>query len=132
MFIAGDFNIGLYGVCQCLLNFMIQKDLYACNTSLNKQSARHITSWHGTTTARYPDSPDKTVKYKYWKQIEHVLCKSSYKVNITYDRSYGGALLKSDHKPVVACIMLNQMYLFHKKHKTSRDYKIMELESRRC
>ena len=100
--------MGMYGVGQrnsngqCLLDFMIEKDFYACNTSF-KHSARHITSWHGTTTAR--GDPDKTVKY--YEQIDYILCKSSYKVNITDRRSYGGALLKSDHKPVVARVTLH-------------------------
>ena len=147
VFVAGDFNsrlgrksdgdilsglsrnMGMYGVGQrnsngqCLLDFMIEKDFYACNTSF-KHSARHITSWHGTTTAR--GDPDKTVKY--YKQIDYILCKSSYKVNITDARSYGGALLKSDHKPVVARVTLHQKYLVHKKHKTSRKLDLKRLQ----
>ena len=94
VFIAGDFNsrlgrkssgdigsglsrnMGMYGVGQrnsngqSLLNFMIDHDLYACNTSF-KHPARHITTWKGTTTAR--GDPSKTVKY--YRQIDYILCK---------------------------------------------------------
>jgi len=107
------------------LNFMIEKDLYACNTSF-KHPSRHITTWHGTTTAR--GDPDETVKY--YKQIDYILCKSNYKVNISDARSYGGALLQSDHKPVVARIQLHQKYLVHKKHKTSRKLNVKRLQDR--
>ena len=149
VFIAGDFNsrlgsrsdgdvqaglsrnMGNYGVGQrnsngqCLLNFMVEKDLFACNTSF-KHPSRHITSWHGTTTSR--DDPDETVKY--YKQIDYILCKSNYKVNVTDARSYGGALLDSDHKPVVARVQLHRKYLVHKKHKTPRKLNVKRLQDR--
>ena len=95
---------------ESLLDFMIDHDFYACNTSF-KHPARHSTTWHGTTTSR--GNPDKTVKY--YKQIDYVLCKSNYKINATDSRSYGGALLSSDHKPVVTRFSLNRKYLVHKK-----------------
>ena len=146
VFIAGDFNsrlgrrtdcdimsglschIGRYGVGgrnsngKCLLDFMIDQNFYACNTSF-KHPARHTTTWHGTTTAR--GNPDKTVKY--YKQIDFILCRPKYKVNATDSRSYGGALLTSDHKPVVARFVLNRKYLVHKKHKTKKKLDIGRL-----
>ena len=136
VFIAGDFNsrlgrrsiadvraglshhIGNYGNGerntngQSLLDFMIQRDLYACNTCF-KHRARHITSWTSTTNAK--GDPSKTVKF--YRQIDYILCKSNYKVNLSDARSYGGAKLSSDHKPVVARFLLHQKYLVHKKHK---------------
>lgn len=135
LFIIGDFNsklgkrtqndlitsnhsgkIGRHGVGtrnengEQMLEFMVGEDLTACNTLFDHPS-RHKLTWQGENRKK-----NNTPIYA---QLDYILCRTRSTVLLKDSRSYGGATLRSDHKPVVARIRLDKHVLIHQNRKTS-------------
>ena len=132
MFHCGDFNsklgkrtraneqlgleglIGRHGIGtrnengEHLLEFMVKVDLTACNTLFDHPS-RHKLTWTGEHRTK-KNTP-------IYAQLDYVLCRRRSKVLITDSRSYGGAELRSDHKPVVTRLKMKNHVLLHKNKK---------------
>ena len=93
-----------------LLNFMISADLTACNT-LFQHPSRHEATWTGQKCINHRTK--ETIPL--YAQLDYILCKRRSTVMLKDCRSNGGATLSSDHKPVVARIVLKNHILLHKK-----------------
>ena len=142
LFIAGDFNarlgscsasdydsgvgnnIGRYGNGtrnengQMLLDFMVTHNLFACNTAFKKR-AKDTTSWKPTCAAKgRPKGSKDTVEF--YRQIDYILCRTSFKKCCFDAKSFPGDSVYSDHKPVVARFKLNCKYIVHKQHRPSQ------------
>ena len=142
LFIAGDFNarlgscsasdygsgvsnnIGRYGNGvrnengQMLLDFMITYNLFACNTAFKKW-AKDTTSWKATCAAKgRPKGSKDTVEF--YRQIDYILCRTSFKKCCFDAKSFPGDKVDSDHKPVVARFKLDCKYIVHKQHRPAR------------
>ena len=79
---------------EALIQFLLHHGLFASNTAF-EHASRHKTSWMG----KRPKCPS-TLYNPVYNQIDYVLCKTSAKSLLSNARSYGGATLSSDHKPV--------------------------------
>ena len=103
-----------------LLSFMGLNNLYATNTCF-KHPVRHITTrinhikdW---SAGRHSS---KTVPF--YSQIDYILCRSNLKSLLVNSRSYGGTLVKSDHKLVITKIDYNDIFLAYPKRSTTKRY----------
>ena len=81
-----------------LLNFLIQHNLFAANTSFPHKS-RHITTWRGEVKD-WSRPGHYTVPV--YTQIDYIICRRRSKGNLQDTRSFAGASLRSDHKFVMA------------------------------
>ena len=95
---------------EALLQFLIQQGLFACNTAFEHPS-HHKTTWTGWIP--HPSNPSTSIPD--YKQIDYILCKTTSKCLLTDARSYGGATLSSDHKPVVARLQFSILPLVWKR-----------------
>ena len=97
-----------------MLNFMISNDLTACNT-LFQHPSRHKTTWTGQKCI------NKRTKeiIPLYAQLDYILCKRRSVILVNDSRSYGGATLSSDHKPLVAKMRMNNHILLFKKYSPS-------------
>ena len=128
LFILGDFNsklgkrtyedvdcgfgryMGRYGNGtrndngESLLNFIIDNDLFATNTSF-KHKSRHVTTYTGWT--KDWSAGRRSAKTKpFYSQIDYILCRTRSKVMLQDARSFAGTIVDSDHKVVVTKIDL--------------------------
>ena len=88
---------------------------FACNTAFHHAS-RHKTTWTGwLKDQNAPSCSSKTVAI--YIQIDFVLCKQNAKLMLQDARSYGGATISSDHKPVVARLRFDRRCLMYKQPK---------------
>ena len=92
-----------------LLEFMVKEDPTACYTLFDYPS-RHKLTWTGEHRTKR-NTP-------IYAQLDYVLCRRRSKVLIMDSRSYGGAELRSDHKPVVTRLTLKNHVLIHKAKKS--------------
>lgn len=116
-----EFCLGTHGMGtrndngETLANFMTMKSLFACNTAF-QHASRHKTTWTGWL--RDPSAPPGTSKtVAVYTQIDFVLCKQNAKLMLQDARSYGGATMCSDHKPVVARLCFNRRCLVYRQPK---------------
>ena len=93
-----------------LINFMASTEMTACNTMF-QHSSRHKTTWTGQKCVDHRTK--RTIPL--YAQLDYILCKRRSVVMLDDCRSYGGATLCSDHKPVVARISLKNHVLLHRK-----------------
>ena len=84
-------------------------DLTACNTLFDHPS-RHKLTWTGENMKK---------KVPLYAHLDYILCKSRSTTLLKDCRCYGGAELRSDHKPVVARIRMDKHVLIFKNRKTS-------------
>ena len=85
---------------EALANFLAIHGFFACNTAFHHASS-HKTTWTGwLKDQNAPSGSSKTVAI--YTQIDFVLCKQNAKVMLQDARSYDGATISSDHKPMVA------------------------------
>ena len=143
MFVCGDFKskLGLItpedeetglscclgahdkGICNssgdALIQFLLHHGWFASNTAFEHASC-HKTSWTGWLNNQ--NAPVcSTVTEPVYSQTVYVLCKTSTKSLLNDARSYGGATLSSDHKPVVAtCNLANFPLMQRPKSKKSK------------
>ena len=80
-----------------------------------QHASRHKTSWTGWIKDPNVASSSTTLRPVY-NQIDYILSKASAKALLTDARSYGGATLLSDHKPVVACLQIAHIPLVWKQN----------------
>ena len=100
---------------EALANFLALQGLFACNTAFHHAS-RHKTTWTGwLKDQNAPSGSSKTVAI--YTQIDFVLCKQNAKLMLQDARSYGGATISSDHKPVVARLRFDRRCLMYKQPK---------------
>ena len=121
IFICGDFNarigklsdadldddvsqfVGSFGIGKRndsgshLLSFVINNDLFVCNTAF-KHKSRHIT----TRTGYIRDPSDHSKTKPIYSQIDYVLCRRRFKGTLVDSRAFGGTHTDSDHKLVCA------------------------------
>ena len=138
LYVCGDFNaklgklnksdkdaglgmcMGSYGMGkrnnngEALASFISAHGLFATNTAF-KHPVRHRTSWTGHI-ADPNAKTDSKATIAIFNQIDFVLCKIKSKPLLRDSRTYGGADLNSDHKPVVTRIRMENIILIHKKH----------------
>ena len=109
---VGRFGVGLRNSNgQRLLEFVVKHDLFVCNTSF-KHMSKHITTRTGW--AKDYSVPNSKVTKAYYTQIDYILCRSRSKSMLQDSRSYAGATLSSDHKIVLAKVVLGKPFMFHK------------------
>ena len=89
-----------------MLNFLIQHDLFAANTSFPHKS-RHITTWRGEVKD-WSRRGHYTVPV--FTQIDYIVCRKRSKGILQDARSFAGATLRSDHKFVMARLDLDNPY----------------------
>ena len=151
LYILGDFNsrlgklshsdtvfgyndfMGMYGSGkrnsngEHLLNFLVDKKLFACNTSF-QHPVRHITTRIGfMKDYSAPKNSHRTLPY--YSQIDYVLCSSRLKKLLVNSRSYGGTLVKSDHKIVITRFNFSDAHLVFPKQKPKMHFDITTLVS---
>ena len=103
-----------------LLKFLIDKKMYACNTSF-QHPVRHITTRIGyIKDYTAPRNSNRTVPY--YSQIDYILCRSNYKKLLVNSRSYGGTHIRSDHKIVIAKFNFQDSYIVYPKTKPQRHF----------
>jgi len=151
LFVCGDFNaklgkltsidketglstfLGSYGMGErnsngeALLNFISAHGLFATNTAF-KHPCRHRTTWTGHIADPKADSKATIPIYN---QIDFILCKLNSKPLLRDSRSYGGADVNSDHKPVVTRLSMDKIHLIHKRtnQKGATRYNLARLTS---
>ena len=103
-----------------LLKFLVDKKMYACNTSF-QHPVRHITTRIGyIKDYTAPRNSNRTVPY--YSQIDYILCRSNYKKLLVNSRSYGGTHIRSDHKIVIAKFNFQDSYIVYPKTKPQRHF----------
>jgi len=105
-----------------LAEFCDSNSLFACNTAF-KHPARHQTTWTGW---RHNSNGGPPIPV--YNQIDFVLCKQRQKALFTDARSYGGVIVDTDHRLVVARARLSRCYglwgLVNKPHSASTSSRI--------
>ena len=110
-----------------LLSFLVDKKLFACNTSF-QHPVRHITTRTGyIKDFTAPINSHRTIPY--YSQIDYILCRHRYKKLLVNSRSYGGTHIKSDHKIVVAQFSFSVSHLVYPKHKPRKHFDVTILIS---
>ena len=110
-----------------LLSFLVDKKLFACNTSF-QHPVRHITTRTGyIKDYTAPRNSHRTIPY--YSQIDYILCRHRYKKLLVNSRSYGGTHIKSDHKIVVAQFNFSDSHLVYPKHKPRKHFDVTTLIS---
>ena len=113
-----------------LLNFMLEKNLFAANTAF-QHPCRHRTTYTGWRKDWSAGRSSKKTLPVY-AQIDYLLCRSRLKPILTDARSYGGALTYSDHRMVVMRMQFKDISLCFQKNKfSSKKFNISELVSNR-
>ena len=139
VFVCGDFNsklgkrtaadieagldscIGAHGMGtrnengEALANFLAihvflpatQLSITQVATRLRGQAGSRIRTHHQVHLRQLPSTP----------KLTYVLCKQNAKLMLQDARSYGGATLSSDHKPVVARLRFDRRCLMYKQPK---------------
>ena len=120
--IAGDFNSKLgnqltnersIGEHSCgirntngtaLAGFLETHSLFACNTAF-QHATRHKTTWQGQY--RYATNGNIVPIYN---TIDFVICHLSHKSILTDSRAYAGTLLDSEHRLLIAQLILSRLY----------------------
>ena len=95
-----------------LLNFMIEKDLFATNTSFCHPS-RHKTTYTGWRKDWSSGKRSKKTMPVY-SQIDFILCRRRSKPLLRDARSYAGALTYSDHRIVISRVGFHNIHLCFK------------------
>ena len=106
-----------------LLNFLIQHNLFAANTSFPHKS-RHITTWRGEVKD-WSRPGHYTVPV--YTQIDYIICRRRSKGNLQDARSFAGASLRSDHKFVMARLDLENAHKSFKNKPKVERYDISNL-----
>ena len=138
LFICGDFNskignltnddldngvnrfVGKYGIGKrnengsSLLSFIIDNDLFLCNTAFQHKS-RHLNTRIGYI--RDPNNADNTIPY--YRMIDYIICRCRFKKTLVNSRAYGGTSTDSDHKLVGATFRFQDRHLTFRKPATS-------------
>ena len=137
LFVCGDFNsklgklrntdkeaglntcMGSYGMGirnsngDALVEFISANGLFVTNTAF-KHPCRHRTTWTGHIADRSAPAGLKAT-IAVFNQIDFVICRGLAKPLLKDSRSYGGADLNSDHKPVVTRLKMNNICLIYKR-----------------
>ena len=108
-----------------LLNFLMEYDLFACNTAFQHR-CRHLTTRTGWMKDWSRPNSSRTVPV--YTQIDYILCRTRSKGVLQDARAYaGGTSIYSDHKIVMVRIDLKAPYLIHKKKISRTLYDISHL-----
>ena len=154
LFVCGDFNsrigkltlddidngisrhVGKYGIGkrnvngEHLLSFVIDHDLFICNTAF-KHSSRHLTTRTGYIKDYNNSDPNVHKTVPFYSMIDYVICRSRFKGTLVDSRAFGGTTTNSDHKLVAAKFRFQDRHLtFIKRSKTEPVYEVSSLSSR--
>ena len=154
LFICGDFNskigkltdnevengvsefVGRYGIGKRndngshLLSFVIDHDLFICNTAFRHKS-RHLTTRTGYIKDHKDPDPNSNKTMPFYSMIDYVICRCRFKSTLVDSRAFGGTRTDSDHKLVSAKFRFQDRHLtFHKQTKSEPVYDVSLLTSR--
>ena len=153
IFICGDFNsrigklsndeieqglsdfVGRHGIGKRndngshLLSFVINYDLFICNTAF-KHKSRHLTTRVGYIKDWNDPDPNSNKTIPFYSMIDYVICRRRFKSTLVDSRAFHGTKTYSDHKLVAAKFRFQDRHLTFRKHlKPEQMYEVSALTS---
>jgi len=87
---VGKFSIGERNENgSCLLDFVINNDLFVCNTAFQHKS-RHLTTFTGYISDPKKSDPSSNNTVPFYNMIDYILCKRRFKKTLVDARAYKG------------------------------------------
>ncbi|KAL5255329.1 hypothetical protein ACHWQZ_G014669 [Mnemiopsis leidyi] len=102
---------------ESLLNFIISKDFFTCNTAFQHKSA-HVTTYTGTVKD-WSYGKRSNITKDFYSQIDYILCRRRSKSMLVNSRSFRGTTTDSDHRIVITKINLGFRFMAFKRPKSN-------------